>query len=167
MFVMFLLLNCTIMNLQSTKPAMFLYHSIKASSSKTKQTQATLLKIPAPGWDPKQFWHFTFKICSCCSINFWKHRWWHGSCICCRYYSVQRNDVSLSDQNIFYHQIFPRLMTRRARGEGAVLGAGGQRRLWLYVSTYKSLNEMKTLGECQKLIPWVGARALCAATIYL
>ena len=49
-------------------------------------------------------------------------------------------------------------MTRRARGEGAVLGAGGQRRLWLYVSTYKSLNEMKTLGECQKLIPWVGAR---------
>ena len=74
---------------------------------------------------------------------------------------VFQNDVSLlslCDQNIFYHQIFPRLMTRRARGEGAVLGAGGQRRLWLYVSTYKSLNEMKTLGECQKLIPWVGAR---------
>ena len=41
------------MNLQSTKPAMFLYHSIKASSSKTKQTQATLLKIPArPGMGP-------------------------------------------------------------------------------------------------------------------
>ena len=49
---------------------------------------------------------------------------------------VFQNDVSLCDQNIFYHQIFPRLMTRRARGEGAVLGAGGQRRLWLYISTY-------------------------------
>ena len=40
---------------------------------------------------------------------------------------VFQNDVSLPDQNIFYHQIFPRLMTRRAR---------------LYISTYKSLNEI-------------------------
>ena len=159
MFVMFLLLNCTIMNLQSTKPAsnVFIYHSIKASSSKTKQTQATLLKIPArPGMGPNSSGIMPSKYVHVVQSIFENI----GGGMAVTFAAdiiVFQNDVSLCDQNIFYHQIFPRLMTRRARGEGAVLGAGGQRRLWLYISTYKSLNEMKTLEECQKLIPWVGA----------
>ena len=121
---------------------MFLYHSIKASSSKTKQTQATLLKIPArPGMGPNSSGIMPSKYVHVVQSIFENI----GGGMAVTFAAdiiVFQNDVSLCDQNIFYHQIFPRLMTRRARGEGAVLGAGGQRRLWLYISTYKSPNEM-------------------------
>ena len=106
---------------------MFLYHSIKASSSKTKQTQATLLKIPArPGMGPNSSGIMPSKYVHVVQSIFENI----GGGMAVTFAAdiiVFQNDVSLSDQNIFYHQIFPRLMTRRAR---------------LYISTYKSLNEI-------------------------